>query len=155
MKTTCLSTYVSRKMGCPFIKLTMVSHAINEFEFQQVILTSQFNRKKSLYLYNNTTRWIRCYVEYEALYSAQWRMSAVYRNETSAFYNDNTRRICCYVEKEIPHTSAGLYIASPNHRLVCTFQPAVCRCICINIYLSAPLMYNATIVQYINNNTYM
>ena len=35
------------------LKVITVSHMIYEFKFQQT----------SLYLYNNTTRWIHCYVE--------------------------------------------------------------------------------------------
>ena len=41
------------------IKVTIVSYVIDEFIFQQAI----HKRKKSLCLYNNTTRWTHCYLE--------------------------------------------------------------------------------------------
>ena len=41
------------------IKVTIVSHMINEFKFQQAIS----KRKKSLCFFNNATRWIHYYVE--------------------------------------------------------------------------------------------
>ena len=41
-----------------FMELAIVLHMIDEFKFQREIHCDINARKKSLYLYNNTTRWI-------------------------------------------------------------------------------------------------
>ena len=47
------------------------------------------------------------------------------------------------------HTKVSIHIYSPNHRLVYIItyinQSVICRCVCITIHLSVPLMYGFTI----------
>ena len=49
------STCFTPALGDP--EITIVSHMINEFKFQQAM----HEKKKSLYLYNSTNRWIHCH----------------------------------------------------------------------------------------------